>query len=226
MAGTAVVLLSGGLDSSTLLHYVKRRLEVADVHALSFRYGQKHSTELAMAQWQAQAAPAARWHCLDMSFLGELIGDASVLTGESGAVPDLAHIPAEDRKQPPTYVPHRNLVLLAMGACYSESAGIGDLFYGAQAQDEYGYWDCTPGFVARLNSVLGMNRGHPVRVHAPFSGMSKHAIIQIGLELGVDYAHTWTCYRGGARPCGTCPACEDRAAAFLQAGIDDPAIPG
>ena len=93
---------------------------------------------------------------------------------------------------------------------------------GAQAQDEYGYWDCTPDFVERINAVLALNRRQPVQVCAPFVGMSKGAVVRMGLALGVDYAHTWTCYRGEERPCGTCPSCVERRRAFETAGVADP----
>jgi 7-cyano-7-deazaguanine synthase len=108
------------------------------------------------------------------------------------------------------------MVLLALAAAYAEAKGVQDVFYGAQRQDEYGYWDCSGKFVERLNDVLSLNRGKPVRVHAPFARMRKAEVLRLGLELGVDYEHTWTCYRGGAKPCGTCPSCVERDAAFRE----------
>ena len=106
------------------------------------------------------------------------------------------------------------MVLLAAAASYAEAVGAGAVFYGAQAQDEYGYWDCTAAFVTRLNAVLALNHREPIVVHAPFADRAKREVVQIGLELGVDYGHTWTCYRGGDKPCGTCPSCVERERAF------------
>ncbi|MDP6525222.1 MAG: 7-cyano-7-deazaguanine synthase QueC [Kiritimatiellia bacterium] len=219
---SAVVLLSGGLDSSTLLHFVSRRLGIGNVRTMSFLYGQKHSRELEMAKWQADNAGVVEHREADVSSLGDMIGAASALTGASVAVPDLADIDSESMAQPPTYVPNRNMILLSLAAAYAESNGIRDIFYGAQAQDRYGYWDCTSAFLNQINAVLALNRGTPVRVHAPFVDMSKADVVKIGLAMGVDYSHTWTCYRGGGRPCGTCPSCMERLAAFEQAGAVDP----
>lgn len=218
----AVVLLSGGLDSTTLLHYVARRLGVREVHALSFLYGQKHRRELDAAAWQARAAGVKAHDVVDMGFFAALTPGASALTDAAVAVPRLADLPAEALSQPPTYVPNRNMMLLAVAAAYAEARGIRDVYYGAQTQDCYGYWDCTPEFVARLNAVLALNHRDAVTVHAPFAGLRKADELKLGLELGVDYAHTWTCYRGGDAPCGECPSCADRTAAFRELGLTDP----
>lgn len=219
---SAVVLLSGGLDSSTLLSLVCKELGASRVCALSFLYGQKHSRELGMARWQAANAGVAEHREMDASFLGDVIGSASALIGGGVPVPDLTEIDEESLSQPSTYVPNRNMILLSLSAAYAESNGISEVFYGAQAQDRYGYWDCTPDFVERINNVLALNRNTAVRVHAPFVAMSKAEVLKIGLEIGVDYAHTWTCYRGGERPCGLCPSCVERRTAFEELGIADP----
>jgi 7-cyano-7-deazaguanine synthase len=217
-----VVLLSGGLDSSTLLHYVTRRLGCPAVHALSFAYGQKHGRELDMARRQAERAGAKTHRIVDLSVLAALSGGASALTDAGLAIPDLADLDARQRGQPSTYVPHRNLILLALAAAYAESCGLADVFYGAQAQDAYGYWDCTVDFVGRMNDLLALNPGRAVVIHAPFTQWPKANVVRLGLELGVDYAITWTCYRGGRRPCGTCPSCGERREAFRQVGVPDP----
>lgn len=217
----AVVLLSGGLDSSVLLHYVCKRLGVPRVHALSFDYGQRHARELACAQEQAQLA-GARHVVVDLTFLGDLLGEASALLEGGAAVPALSELTEEQRAQPPTYVPNRNMTLLAIAAGYAEAVGAYDVFYGAQAQDRYGYWDCTLEFVERLNAALALNRRTPVRIHAPFVGYSKAEMVALGLELGVDFARTWSCYRGEELPCGVCPTCVERTQAFAALGIEDP----
>lgn len=218
----AVVLLSGGMDSSTLLHYVARRLGVKSVHALSFLYGQKHSRELEAARWQARAAGVAEHIVADVAGFSGIFFGGSALTEAAIGVPDMDRIVAAERAQPPTYVPNRNMILLSLAAAFAEARGIRDVYYGAQAQDRYGYWDCTAGFLERINAVLALNRKAAVTVHAPFVGMRKAEELRLGLDLGVDYARTWTCYRGGERPCGTCPSCAERADAFREAGCPDP----
>lgn len=220
---SAVVLLSGGMDSTTLLHFVKGRKKVRSLFALSFAYGQKHSKELNMARWQAHAAGVKEHKVVDISFFGQLVC-GSALTDVSVKIPDLKDLSGRNRRQPPTYVPNRNMMFLSLAAAYAEARGITDIFYGAQAQDEYGYWDCTVDFVKRINHILRLNRGRPVRVHAPFAGMKKAKVLRIGLALGVDYSHSWSCYRGGATPCVTCPTCVERAAAFRDVGVADPAL--
>lgn len=218
-AAPVVTLLSGGIDSVTLLHHLRKALNIETVHAISVRYGQRHARELEMAAWQARQAGVATHHVVDLSFYGELIRGSSALTDDTVALPDLAELSDEQRRQPPTYVPNRNLVLLSLAAGYAETIGARDLFYGAQQQDEYGYWDCTPHFIERLNRLLDLNRATPVRVQAPFVGTRKADVVRQGLALGVDYAHTWSCYRGGAQPCGSCPSCTERQAAFAELGV-------
>jgi len=218
----ALVLLSGGMDSTTLLHHVVRDLDYSGVLTLAYDYGQRHRRELECAAWQANAA-GAESHCVvDMSFAGEMLKGATTLVSEGAAVPDLDSLTAGQLDQPPTYVPNRNMMLLSIGASYAEGQGIEDVYYGAQAVDEYGYWDCTREFVERLNGVLALNRRDAVRIQAPFLDKKKDGILEIGKRLGVDYGHTWSCYRGGEKACGTCPTCRERLAAFEQAGMADP----
>lgn len=220
----ALVLLSGGVDSTTLLHFVKQREHVVEIHALTFLYGQKHLREVDMARWQARNAAVAVHKELDISALGGVTGGKSALTGRDVEVPDLEDISEDERQQPRTYVPNRNMVFLSLAAAYAETEGIVDIYYGAQQQDEYGYWDCTRDFVDRINEVLSLNRDKPVKVRAPFVDMKKTDVVKIGLELGVDYSHTWTCYRGGAVPCGRCPSCVERQAAMVEAGRRDDSV--
>jgi len=218
----AVVLLSGGIDSSTLLHYVGRTLGIETIFALSFRYGQRHSRELEAASAQAAAVGVHEHRILDISGFGDLTAGGSVLTDLDSDVPDLAAIPESERQQPPTYVPNRNMVLLSLAAAYAEANRVTDVYYGAQAQDEYGYWDCTTDFLTRINHLLALNRKTPVTVLAPFVNRHKADVVRIGIDLGVDYALTWTCYRGEDTPCGTCPSCVERSNAFAASGISDP----
>ncbi len=221
-ASGAVILLSGGLDSTTLLHHVVHTLGRGPVHALSFHYGQRHARELDCARWQAAAAGVTEHRVIDLAFLGDLLKAGSALIAGGAEVPGLDELDEEQLAQPPTYVPNRNMVLLAMAAAYAEAQGIGDVFYGAQAQDEYGYWDCTTAFLDRINAVLALNRGQAVTIHAPFVAMKKADIIKTGFDLDVDFSHTWSCYRGGEKACGTCPTCVERFRAFRELGAEDP----
>ena len=221
----ALVLLSGGLDSSVLLHAVRRRLGPAGaLHVLSFDYGQKHARELDLAREQAARARAGSHRVVPLPFFPDLIAGGSALTDAAIPVPALAALTPAQRVQPPTYVPNRNLILLALAAAAAEAAGVADLFYGAHAQDRYGYWDCTPAFVRRLNALLSLNRGQAVRVHAPFAAKTKADLVRLGVRLKVDFSRTWSCYRGGAPACGVCPTCVERAAAFREAGVVDGAV--
>jgi 7-cyano-7-deazaguanine synthase len=137
-------------------------------------------------------------------------------------VPDLDTLDPAALDQPPTYVPNRNMILLSLAAAYAEAHGIRDVFYGAQAHDEYGYWDCTRDFLDRFNATLVLNRREAVTIHAPFIDKRKESLVALGRELGVDFAHTWSCYRGAEVPCGTCPTCRERLKAFADAGVTDP----
>lgn len=211
---TAVVLLSGGIDSSTLLHFVKKEVGVPGIYAFSFLYGQKHSREIEMAKWQAESAGVVRHDIIDLSVIGASAMAGSALTDPAEAVPGLSEIAEADLIQPPTYVPNRNMVLISIAAAYAESHGIKDVFYGAQKQDEYGYWDCTVDFLARMNNVLALNRRDAVTLHAPFVSWTKSKVVSKGKELGVDYGHTWSCYRGNDEPCGVCPSCVEREKAI------------
>ena len=218
----AVVLLSGGLDSSVLLHHVIRTLGRAPVHALTFNYGQRHAKELDCARTQAAATGTVQHAIIDISFLGDLLKGASALLTGGAPIPDLEVLTEAERTQPPTYVPNRNMMLLSMAAAYAEANGIQEVFYGAQAQDEYGYWDCTRDFIQRLNDTLALNRKDAITVHAPFAEHPKAETVRCGLELGVDFAHTWSCYRGDDKPCGTCPTCVERQNAFDANSAPDP----
>ena len=221
-SGPAVVLLSGGMDSAVLLSYVVKTLKHGPVHALSFDYGQRHRRELECARWQADALGAAEYKLIDLGFVAGLVEGGTSLVRGGQNVPDLAELSETELDQPPTYVPNRNMMLLSAAVAYAEARGIRDVFYGAQAQDEYGYWDCTQRFIERLNRVLELNRRDRVTVHAPFVDKKKFELIRLGDELGVDFSHTWSCYRGGEAACGTCPTCVERLKAFREAGASDP----
>ena len=217
----AVVLLSGGLDSTTLLHHVLHEYAPKPLYALSFLYGQRHARELQCARKQAGIA-LAHHVVIDMSCLKDVVGDASALVEGGPQVPDLTGLSSDLLDQPPTYVPNRNMILLSVAAAFAEAHGITDVYYGAQALDEYGYWDCTEEFLKKLNAVFRLNRRESVTIHAPFIRIKKAETLKLGLSLGVDYGSTWSCYRGDEKACGTCPTCVERLNAFRGIGVVDP----
>ncbi len=215
----AVVLLSGGLDSSTVLaEAIHRGFEA---HALTVAYGQRHDAEIAAARRVAATLGAAS-HRLASASLNAFGGSA--LTDPNIAVPE---IPTNGI--PVTYVPARNTVLLALALAYAETLGAFDLFIGVNAVDYSGYPDCRPEFVAAFEALANVAtkagvEGQRFRVHAPLLYLTKAQIIHRGLALGVDYALTVSCYQADAegRACGRCDACRLRAAGFAAAGVPDP----
>jgi 7-cyano-7-deazaguanine synthase len=186
---------------------------------ITFLYGQKHAREVEFAKWQAESLQCADHQMVDLSYLRFLFG-TSALVDENVAIPDIDE--AKGDPQPPTYVPNRNMIFLALAVAYAESLGVDAVYYGAQAHDMYGYWDTTPEFLSSLNAVYGLNRKSPVRIEAPFVRYSKTDILRRGRELNVDYSRTWSCYAGQERACGRCPTCAERLAAFEQLGLTDP----
>lgn len=219
---SAVVLLSGGIDSTVLLHHVVKSLECSPVFVLSFHYGQRHAKELDCARRQGALLRVARHEMVDISFLGPLLEIKSALLKGGAPVPDLKDIEPGKRSQPPTYVPNRNMIMLSIAAAYAEASEAYSVFYGAQAQDEYGYWDCTPMFLERINHLLQLNRERPVAIRAPFVSLKKEEVVRMGHDLHVDFSQTWSCYRGGSFACGKCPTCVERRRAFAAGGFVDP----
>jgi 7-cyano-7-deazaguanine synthase len=215
----AVVLLSGGLDSSTVLAIA--RTEGFRPYALSVAYGQRHDAELAAAARVAQALGAVE-HRVARVDLGVFGGSA--LTDAAIAVPET---PSEGI--PVTYVPARNTVLLSVALAWAEVIGAYDLFIGVNAVDYSGYPDCRPEFIAAFEALANVAtkagvEGARFRVHTPLMRLSKAEIIRRGLELGVDYALTVSCYQADemGRACGRCDACRLRAQGFAKAGVPDP----
>lgn len=223
----AVLLLSGGLDSTTTLAIA--RAEGYACHALTVRYGQLHACEIDAASRVAQVLGAVehRVLTLDLAPLAR-----SALTDQSIAVPkdrSLLEIGAE-RDVPSTYVPARNTVLLGLALAWAETLGAFDLFVGVNVLDASGYPDCRPAFVeafealANVATHAGVQQGRRFRVHAPLIELSKAEIIQRGVALGVDYGMTHSCYDPApdGAACGRCDACILRRKGFEEAGVADP----
>ena len=215
----AVVLLSGGLDSSTLLAWAVDAGYAC--HALSFRYGQRHEVELGAARQIAAALGAVEFKVLEID-LAQIGGSA--LTDLDIAVPTA---PVDDI--PITYVPARNTIFLALALGWAETINAFDLFIGVNAVDYSGYPDCRPEYISAFQTLANLAtrvgvQGQHIRLHAPLIEMSKAEIIAAGSKLGVDYAATVSCYQADAdgRACRVCDSCRLRAAGFTAAGMSDP----
>ncbi len=219
----AVVLLSGGLDSAVALYLAKSK-GFDEVHAVSFNYGQRHETELNHAKKIAEEAEVAAHKIVTLN-LGDFGG--SSLTDKNIEVED-GDVNRTDI--PVTYVPARNMVFLSIAASYAESIEAQDIFIGVSQVDYSGYVDCRQEFIdameAAINkgTVMGAESGKPIKINAPFVNLTKAEEIKLGMELGVDFGLTWSCYRGGDKPCGTCDSCLLRAKAFAEAGFEDAAL--
>lgn len=220
----AVVLLSGGLDSTTVLSIARR--EGYLVYALSFDYGQNHKIELEAAARIAKHFRVER-HVIAKVDLRSFGGSA--LTSDAPVPKN--RLPDEiSTGVPITYVPARNTVFLSLALAWAETLGATDIFIGVNALDYSGYPDCRPEFieaferVANLGTKIGSEEHRRIRIHTPLIAMSKQQIIETGLALGVDYSQTVTCYDPGPDgcACGTCDACQLRLKGFSEAGQTDP----
>ena len=217
----AVVLLSGGLDSATVLSIARR--EGYACHALSIDYGQRHRIELEAAVRVAAALGAAEHKTIriDLTAFG-----GSALTDDKIAVPVQG---VQKDGIPVTYVPARNTIMLSLALAWAEVLGAVDLFFGANAVDYSGYPDCRPEYMRAFERMANLAtkaavQGHRLTLHTPIIDMSKAKIIEQGLALGVDYAMTVSCYQadGEGRACGACDSCRLRSAGFEAAGVPDP----
>src|ERR1700687_40693 len=221
----AVVLLSGGLDSATVLAMAID--QGFDAYAMSFRYGQRHVIELEKAKEVAQHLGAARHIVVEIdlrAFGGSaLTSDIAVPKGRSAA--DMSH------GIPSTYVPARHTIFLSFALAWAEVMGSGGIFVGVNALDYSGYPDCRPEYIeafermANLATKAGVEGIQRLQIHAPLMQLTKEGITRRGLELGVDYSVTLSCYDPDAagRACGTCDACQLRLRGFAAAGVPDPA---
>ncbi len=219
----AVVLLSGGLDSYTAAAIAKAQGFL--LYALTVRYGQRHAREIEAARTVASALGVERHIELDVD-LSAFGGSA--LTGDIPVPKDRA-ISSTDI--PPTYVPARNTVFLALALGWAEVLGAGDIFIGVNALDYSGYPDCRPEYIAAFERLASLAtatgvQGGSFRIHAPLQMLSKADIIRKGQALGLDYGLTHSCYDPApdGRPCGRCDSCQLRAAGFAEAGVADPLV--
>jgi 7-cyano-7-deazaguanine synthase len=223
---SAVLLLSGGLDSATLLAYAQRG--GFDVHAITFRYGQRHASEIDSAR-RVAARFDVRDHIIadiDLRAFG-----GSALTSSTFEVPKDRDVTQHEGGIPITYVPARNTIFLSFALAWAEVLKAGDIFIGVNALDYSGYPDCRPEYIAayermaNLATRSGVEGTNPVHIRTPLIGLTKAEIIEMGVRLGVDYSITQSCYdpdETGAA-CGHCDACQLRLKGFAAAGVKDPA---
>ena len=218
MSKQAIVLLSGGLDSTTTLYYALSK--DYRVHALIFDYGQRHRREIQSAKALARAAGVSSEAVkIALPWKGSALLDRSVkvperLSSKKGCIPV-------------TYVPARNIIFLSFAASFAEAVGAQVIFIGANAIDYSGYPDCRPEFFKVFQQALdkGLKAGveqRKIKILTPLIRMTKSGIVRLGTKLGVPFEKTWSCYQGGRKPCGVCDSCRLRAKGFLGAGFRDP----
>lgn len=223
----ALVLSSGGVDSTTALALAVKQFGKENVIALTVSYGQKHDKEVRAAK------AVAEWYGVEQLFLDlSLIfrySNCSLLKQSTEEIPEESYaeqMEHGDGKPVSTYVPFRNGLFLSSAASIALSRDCGVIFYGAHADDAAGaaYPDCTPEFNRAIGEAIFEGSGKQLQIEAPFVRMTKAEIVKTGLELGVPYELTWSCYEGGETPCGKCGTCIDRAKAFAANGAEDPAL--
>jgi len=221
---SAVVLLSGGLDSATVLAIARRK--GYRCHAVSFDYGQRHRFELVSAKRVAEAAGVETHRIIRIDLSAAVGLGGSALTDDIPVPKDRPN----DGGIPTTYVPARNAIFLSMALARAEVAGARDIFIGVNAIDYSGYPDCRPEFIEAFQTLANQataasaQNGQDFTIHAPLINMSKGQIVSLGIELGVDYSLTHSCYDPDENglACGHCDSCRLRLAGFREAGIEDP----
>ena len=225
----ALVLFSGGVDSSTCLAIAVAKYGAKEVIALSVSYGQKHSKELEAAQKIAEYYDVML-KTIDLSKIFE-DSNCSLLQGSTEDIPTESYdeqLKKSGGSPVSTYVPFRNGLFLSCAASVALSFGCNEIYYGAHSDDAAGnaYPDCSSEFNDSINRAIFIGSGDRLTVCAPFIGLSKAEVVKRGLELGVPYELTWSCYSGTDKPCGVCGTCRDRIAAFEKNGVTDPLMKG
>ncbi|MBI5414770.1 7-cyano-7-deazaguanine synthase QueC [Candidatus Peregrinibacteria bacterium] len=208
-----LLIYSGGLDSTVLLHFLKN--EGDEVQAISFSYGQKHSKEIQIAGE----------NCRDLNVPHEIL-EIPMNRYFSGSLlqngPEIPEGHYEDENMKQTVVPMRNLIFASIAAGYASSHGISCIALGVHSGDHAIYPDCRPEFISSLSETINLADWNHVEILTPFLHKKKDEIVKIGLDLKVDFSKTWTCYKGGEKPCGKCGSCTERNEAFKKNGTLDP----
>lgn len=218
----AVILLSGGLDSSTVLY--QALTDGYECYAISFDYQQRHRKELHSARLVAKKAGVAQHQIItfDLTQWG-----GSALTDNSIDLPQERSLQEMSQNIPITYVPARNTIFLSFAVSYAETLGASRVYIGVNALDYSGYPDCRPDYIQAMQEVFRLGtkegrEGNPINIITPLIDLKKTEIIQLGGKLGVPWELTWSCYSGGDIACGLCDSCRLRLAAFSELGLTDP----
>ncbi len=223
----ALVLFSGGVDSTTCLGMAIEKYGVENVCALSVSYGQKHTKEIEASD-KIAAYYGVEHIYLDLAKIFEY-SDCSLLSHSDAEIPEESYasqLEKTDGKPVSTYVPFRNGLFLSSAASIAISKGCDVIYYGAHSDDAAGnaYPDCSDAFNDAMSDAIYIGSGEQLRIEAPFVKWTKADVVKKGLELKVPYEYTWSCYEGGDKPCGKCGTCIDRAKAFEANGVKDPAL--
>lgn len=215
MTKDSIIILSGGLDSTTLLHYQKDRIALA----VSFDYGSNHNArEIECAKWQCRSLGISHL-VIPLDFMGKHF-KSSLLSGAQ----DIPKGEYDSENMKSTVVPFRNGIMLAVACGLAESRGLTHVMMANHSGDHAIYPDCRPEFAKAMSEAMKAGTYDGITLIDPFTHFSKGDIVKLGLELGVDYSHTYSCYCGDEKPCGQCGTCRERALAFEEAGTSDPAI--
>jgi 7-cyano-7-deazaguanine synthase len=225
----ALVLFSGGVDSSTCLGLAVQKYGKENVIALSVSYGQKHTKEIAASDAVANYYGVEHIK-LDLSSMFQF-SNCSLLSHSTEEIPEQSYaeqIAHTDGKPVSTYVPFRNGLFISSAAAIALSKDCGVIYYGAHSDDAAGnaYPDCSDVFNEAMNKAVYEGSGHQLKIEAPFVNMNKAQVVKTGLEIGVPYELTWSCYEGKDEPCGKCGTCIDRQKAFELNGTTDPLLKG
>jgi 7-cyano-7-deazaguanine synthase len=237
-----ISLLSGGLDSSVLLALAIKNHGKENVTAVSIYYGQRHVKEIESAKWQVEHY-GVDWKQIDLSSIFQFSDSPLLQHGDASKIENKSYEDIVKEKQSvgdktpsPAYVPYRNGLFLSVAAAIAQSIGASKIYYGAHLGDlthidggserHSMYPDCSGEFVEAISKSIFIGTGDEVFVEAPYvtNRMNKGEVVKMGIDLGVDFSHTWSCYRGGDTQCGACPTCQDRKISFKEAGISDPTV--
>ena len=214
---SGAILISGGMDSVTLLHYIKNEYPEADIHAINMYYGQRHKKEQEYCKYWCDylKVPYTEYN---LSFYNDIIKNVSAMVGNNNLeVPEKEYDPTET---PITYAPFRNALFVIIASAYCESNNLHNIYYAGHAGDsESNYWDCSPEFLDNINKLLEMR---DIKLVAPFINKKKSDIAKLSLNYPeLDLSKTWSCYKGGDIHCGVCSTCRERITAMILAGVDD-----
>lgn len=216
MAKDTLLIASGGMDSTTMLHEYASRIALA----VTFNYGSNHNArEIQCARYQCDVLNIPLM-VVDLPFMAELFNNSSLMSG-ADAIPEGQY---DDENMKSTVVPFRNGIMLSIAAGIAENNGLKHLMMANHSGDHAIYPDCRPGFVAAMSRAIEEGTYDHITLDTPYTGLSKADIARRGAALGVDYSHTYSCYKGGEKHCGRCGTCTERRDAFIEAGVPDPTV--